>query len=1006
MLNTIAISSLSTKEPSKLAFHGSPGPSPAEYDDNNSGYSTPCPSLVHSATATDPESDVGDRLAMPESFHPPVPAVTFSTHVENKRHDGTVSLAGGDGSHQDQGPHDANSLKSVFSDDGITVNQGNNCGHGYNGGGNFGGGGDDGREGPESQSPDQPATGADAAGESGGWACPYRKRNPLLFNVRDHRTCSCVPFRTPERLKEHLELWHVPQADHEEQCPARTTGACECTSSGRMGMEVMGKIEETVRRTPQKEPTWEAIYKMLFGGVEPVPKADWEPPIELEEYFSEIKQRLDVLRERVKLETQSLIPGHEDIQVKIWSSMTDIFIFFLEQTMSSCQQRVRGNADISYFGPDYSWSASPAKTENTPSDLLGCGDWSSMSNSEEIVHWDKCPPSSLLLAVRSPSGKREFFCRVDCTTQQLLDFLGIDLPLTGTRKTVDTHGSEQRTSMEVDKPNEAATPDSDLSPMDTSGLSSSTSPASPSQSDDQFTAEEDADSDSSDDEDALADEMISRVCDIVMKYCGGPACATNITDLDAIGQAVGTAVTDFVHELLNDLTTPTTPPQTRQCTGRGNGGPLPTFSAGSSGGGYGGSSGAPGQGGADLRGQGTPGSGQGSQGFGGDGPSQPGPGGLAQQQQGMETPAEPPYSCPYRKRNPQRFNLSDKKYKQCAVTGWKTFDKLKRHLREKHNPSPIECSRCKQCFPDDEARNEHNRSQPPCAFRDTAPTEGVDPDDGMSAHVVHRLNARTGKDRIQSWDVLWRLLFPQEPHIPSPYFEPPEETICSKIRKRFNDALPALELALEERLSDFTLDVRNVIMEVVRNHEHRVLTDVETSLQPKLGSKRRSTSPEDQGASAKRPRMSPIHPSVPPPLLQHSALPQQYQTVQHQATDQSWIDMSGPSNSQPQPLNAENAMFIQPQHGRDMMSGSQPTSPGNFPVPEGAYHDLGYTGAWNSSATVAPGVLSAVTDQFSFDNNSSYPPLEGYQHVPSNYNTDVDEDTGSYTVLGGPRYGA
>src|SRR4051812_42127602 len=107
MLSTIAISSLSTKAPSKLAFHRFPGPSPAEYDDNDSRYSSRCPSLVHSAAATAPESEVGDRLAMSESFHVPVPAAGFSIHVENKRHDGTVYLAGGDESHQDQGPHDA-----------------------------------------------------------------------------------------------------------------------------------------------------------------------------------------------------------------------------------------------------------------------------------------------------------------------------------------------------------------------------------------------------------------------------------------------------------------------------------------------------------------------------------------------------------------------------------------------------------------------------------------------------------------------------------------------------------------------------------------------------------------------------------------------------------------------------------------------------------------------------------------------------------------------------------
>lgn len=397
-----------------------------------------------------------------------------------------------------------------------------------------------------------------------------------------------------------------------------------------------------------------------------LPYTDWEAPIELEEYFVEIKQRLDVLRERVKLETQNLIPDHEAIQVKIWSSMTDIFIFFLEQTMSSCQQRIRGNADISYFGPDCSWSKSPPATDNTPHDLLGLGGWSKIfhdksPDSERTVHRDICPPSSLLWAVRS--GERELFCRVDCTNQQLLAILGIDSPQSG-RRDAEVH-EKQQMSMEIDK-DKKMTPE--CSPMDTSGLSNS--PASPIQSEYESAVGENAESAASEDEDAIADEMISRVCDIVLRYCGGPA--TSSTDLDVIGQAVGTAVTDFVHELLNELSTF---PQTSQFTGRGDGGRTPAFNPGSGGGGYGESSGAPGHGEAGLGGQGTPSPGEGSQGVGGNGPAKPGKGGVIAHGKDPSTGSR--YSCPYRKHNPERFSISNKRYKQCATTGWVDFTGVK-----------------------------------------------------------------------------------------------------------------------------------------------------------------------------------------------------------------------------------------------------------------------------------------------------------------------------------------
>lgn len=196
MSDTIAILNLGPQAPSKFAFHRSPAPSPAEYDSRDS---SPCPSLVYSVTTTDPESEAGDGMV--NAFHVPAPAVGFPVHAETKRHDGTVYSAGGDESHQGQGSHDPHSLKSDFSDDGRAVNQGNNCGHEYSGGGKLRRAGDDGPEGHGPQSPGRPATGVDHVEESMGWACPYRKNNPLLFNVRDHIACSRLPFSTFGRLK-------------------------------------------------------------------------------------------------------------------------------------------------------------------------------------------------------------------------------------------------------------------------------------------------------------------------------------------------------------------------------------------------------------------------------------------------------------------------------------------------------------------------------------------------------------------------------------------------------------------------------------------------------------------------------------------------------------------------------------------------------------------------------------------------------------------------------------
>lgn len=317
----------------------------------------------------------------------------------------------------------------------------------------------------------------------------------------------------------------------------------------------------------------------------------------------------------------------------------------------------------------------------------------------------------------------------------------------------------------------------------------------------------------------------------------------------------------------------------------------------------------------------------------------------------------------------------------------------------------------------------------------------MDPDDGMSAHVVRRLNSRS-QDRIRSWDILYRALFPGEEQIPSPCmtppylypdleshwkltvttrtdFEPPEETICSKIRKRLHDALPALEQAiaalpaLQQVMADAP-DLSNEIMSAVRGHQDRALTEFEASLQQKAGSKRSST-PEDE-ASTKRPRVSqehlsnPLLRSVVPPAPHFSPLPQ-HRIAQYQVPDQDWIDVPRTSEPQPPPLGNASAMFMSQQHESIMnpmpasgsayhsASGSQLPDPASFQVSADTYGELGNIGAWSTGSMAnTPGLLSTDMNPYQF--NGNYYSLGNHQGVPPG-NTIVDEDTGSYADLGG-----
>jgi hypothetical protein len=198
MSSTIATLAFNAEAPTKLVFQIHRF-SPAEYDDNGRD-SSPCPSLVHSVATTDTESEAGYRMVT--AFHVPGTALGFPIHVETKGNNEILYSAGGDASQQAQEPHDAHSLMSNFSDDGRALpNRGSHLGRNPRGGGGPRRDEVDGPEGPSPQSPDHPTTGAHPAGEPKGWACPYRKHNPLIFNVRDYNACSHLPFSTLVGLK-------------------------------------------------------------------------------------------------------------------------------------------------------------------------------------------------------------------------------------------------------------------------------------------------------------------------------------------------------------------------------------------------------------------------------------------------------------------------------------------------------------------------------------------------------------------------------------------------------------------------------------------------------------------------------------------------------------------------------------------------------------------------------------------------------------------------------------
>ncbi|KAK4448464.1 hypothetical protein QBC34DRAFT_426518 [Podospora aff. communis PSN243] len=131
------------------------------------------------------------------------------------------------------------------------------------------------------------------------------------------------------------------------------------------------------------------------------------------------------------------------------------------------------------------------------------------------------------------------------------------------------------------------------------------------------------------------------------------------------------------------------------------------------------------------------------------------------------------FSCPYRKRNPLRFNVRE--YYVCATHSFADMSQLKKHIRAHHPPvqrnaGPFSCPRCFQGFPTKNDLDDHLRQPDVCHI--TFDQGGADPEDGITQKIIISLEARTLKLKIDNWVSLWKLLFPRDPVVPDPTFVP------------------------------------------------------------------------------------------------------------------------------------------------------------------------------------------------------------------------------------------
>ncbi|ORY60747.1 uncharacterized protein BCR38DRAFT_411867 [Pseudomassariella vexata] len=167
------------------------------------------------------------------------------------------------------------------------------------------------------------------------------------------------------------------------------------------------------------------------------------------------------------------------------------------------------------------------------------------------------------------------------------------------------------------------------------------------------------------------------------------------------------------------------------------------------------------------------------------------------------------YSCPFRKRNPWRFNVRDKRYRTCALDSFEGMTSLKRHIRNFHGNRVLNRGyRCYRCHKDFATGNElgtHLNLPANQMCEPRAPDNvNTDPEDGITAEIDNILAARNDK-RVQDWDKLWATLFGNGDEVRSSVFEPPVEAIEAHVdfQNDFHVLRQGLTTVMGSDLSEF-----------------------------------------------------------------------------------------------------------------------------------------------------------------------------------------------------------
>ncbi|KAI8724142.1 hypothetical protein NCS52_00271900 [Fusarium sp. LHS14.1] len=159
------------------------------------------------------------------------------------------------------------------------------------------------------------------------------------------------------------------------------------------------------------------------------------------------------------------------------------------------------------------------------------------------------------------------------------------------------------------------------------------------------------------------------------------------------------------------------------------------------------------------------------------------------------------FACPFYKYDRQAFMSS----RTCVGPGWDSVHRVKEHIFRRHMLTSTQCEKCLEQFETEPAFDEHVRNL--CRKKPPSGSYGINKE--QEKQLRSRKMYQKSLDEEEKWRAIYRIIFPGEKDIPSPYYDPevPEipdiyqQMLMQDLPKIVTRRLTAPESGLAEHIS-------------------------------------------------------------------------------------------------------------------------------------------------------------------------------------------------------------